>query len=279
MCRIKFGRGNSRNAFTLVELLVVIAIIAMLLAVLIPSLSLARETAKRTICASNLKQLSVASAAYANEHMLLPYNYVSSPKPNSVSTTKGYNNFLLTYPLGTNPTPVWVNHGLLYGLNYIKGQPRVYYCPSQPKNVKYDCETYFRGGAVRPEAERVAELMKLPPDQGMNGTNSKNIRGSYLARNYNPRVPATIVGGTPQITPEYEAAAKKMTFGQHYAFLADRWTYESGGVHNKQNYNVMYSDGSVKAYSDKQRLVHLLGNGTPVGNLRDWSDAWKLLDR
>lgn len=56
------------SAFTLVELLVVISIIAMLLAILIPSLQKARETAKRTICASNLKQLGMGWSLYASDN-------------------------------------------------------------------------------------------------------------------------------------------------------------------------------------------------------------------
>ena len=57
-----------RGAFTLIELLVVTAIIALLLAVLLPSLSRARESAKRTVCASNLRGLMQAVHLYANDN-------------------------------------------------------------------------------------------------------------------------------------------------------------------------------------------------------------------
>ena len=56
------------KAFTLIELLVVIAIIALLLALLFPVLRSAREQGQRAVCLSNLRQLTLAWLAYANEH-------------------------------------------------------------------------------------------------------------------------------------------------------------------------------------------------------------------
>lgn len=56
------------KAFTLIELLVVIAVIAVLLAVMVPATRAARERAQRAICLSNLRQLTTAWIAYADQH-------------------------------------------------------------------------------------------------------------------------------------------------------------------------------------------------------------------
>ena len=56
------------RAFTLVELLVVIAIIALLAALLLPSLKQAREKARRVVCASNERQLNISMMLYADSN-------------------------------------------------------------------------------------------------------------------------------------------------------------------------------------------------------------------
>ena len=76
-----------RSAFTLVELLVVIAVIAILIAILIPSVNAAREYARRNLCLTQQRSLAIAVVTYAKEYDGLP----------------GYLN-----QLGTTPVHSWV---------------------------------------------------------------------------------------------------------------------------------------------------------------------------
>ena len=61
------SKNHSTKAFTLIELLVVIAIISILLSIILPSLNRAKETARRVVCLSNLKQLTLIWHLYATD--------------------------------------------------------------------------------------------------------------------------------------------------------------------------------------------------------------------
>ncbi|MFA5293336.1 MAG: prepilin-type N-terminal cleavage/methylation domain-containing protein [Phycisphaerae bacterium] len=106
-----------KKAFTLVELLVVISIIALLLAVLMPSLSKARKQGQRTVCLTRLKTLQLSNNVYANENdglyvpllttssatgpvsqnQVNPYTWVANLEFRKITGVKGKENSSVTY--------------------------------------------------------------------------------------------------------------------------------------------------------------------------------------
>jgi len=90
------GSGVShRQAFTLVELLVVIAIIALLMALLVPAVGGARESARQITCFNNLKQLGLAAQSYHAANNILPAGIEDVDQTTSGEANWGWSTRLL----------------------------------------------------------------------------------------------------------------------------------------------------------------------------------------
>lgn len=111
-------RRRETEGFTLIELLVVIAIIALLLAILLPAMRKMRETAKETVCKSNLRNVGLAVIMYVENN------------DGKLADPRNANRFLWFDSQGRLRTPddndaYW---GIVY-INYIQ-ETKIFNCPS-----------------------------------------------------------------------------------------------------------------------------------------------------
>jgi prepilin-type N-terminal cleavage/methylation domain-containing protein len=116
-----------RNGFTLIELLVVIAVIATLIGLLLPAVQKARESASRTKCQNNLKQIALAANLYESAHRRQPPSRLEGE-----SQTWAW--IILPYLEQENLYRKWDVNTPIYGLKdpgILKATLPTYYCPSR----------------------------------------------------------------------------------------------------------------------------------------------------
>ena len=137
-------QGRSGPGFTLIELLVVIGIIALLLSILMPSLSKARSMACRLKCAHNLKQINLAVNMYLNGNED-------------------------TYPCAQDPLPagywLWMGRGWRSYLepylstNVNKENPSVLFCPGDPADKdEYEATSYAYSMAFYHSPQQIDDM-------------------------------------------------------------------------------------------------------------------------
>ena len=145
-------KSHSSLAFTLIELLVVIAIIAILAAILLPTLIKAKSAARTTACFNNERQLQLAWQMYVHEN--------GDCLPPNISRPQGLNqvNVAGAWVLG-NPQldtdTLNIQNGVLYP--YV-GSPGVYHCPADTSTVRghpellrtrtYSIQTYLNDDVI-----------------------------------------------------------------------------------------------------------------------------------
>lgn len=254
---------HRKAAFTLVELLVVIGIIALLISILLPSLSRARAAAYTVACSSNMRQIGQAMMMYASDHSgYLPYGYLRGIHNGSL-----HNDYQITWDdllssyLGKD-YPDWSNNpwGMGWAGYRLPSRMEVLICPADliPQNPNWPEEQgYFKRSYSVPVADCDGT------GAGSDGTDlSWTMFATYQVDSSRPWPPTNSKFRSFKLVEARDAAGTLL--------LVER--------HTDQNFQGnINASGVVTQYTMQQYCLGNGGNEVPIGPNGAHSGKWNYL--
>jgi len=178
-------RGRSR-AFTLIDVLVSIGVIAVLIGIILPSYGKAREAAHRIVCGSNLRQLGIGVASYAQDNRdIIPHSVFLSPYGDRSATPQVQDMVVIrtdSKAFRKRPWGQWDGIGMLFNGDYTPAA-KIYYCPSHSGDHPY--ERYAQQWLNADDGEIVSNYQYR----------GKGPNGSFKLDQINPQTAALVTDG------------------------------------------------------------------------------------
>lgn len=231
---------NVRQGFTLVELLVVISIIALLLAILLPSLNKTRELARFTVCKSNMKQVGLSLLLYSsdNEGRIVPGDIWRGECIQAFNRPRCLGHLLEG---GYIPLPTSKKH--------------VFYCPS--------CRTDYYNTALGAEND---------PGPFTFERRWGGAQGIWISYEFRDSIDGgAVLRGTYYGLYMDSGGFKGATvyeIGRH-AIFADQFGGATYLQHNLK-YNILMGDGSIQILDDRRSSSNSSGNDPKEIGLTSW---------
>jgi prepilin-type N-terminal cleavage/methylation domain-containing protein/prepilin-type processing-associated H-X9-DG protein len=221
-------RQPVRRAFTLIELLVVIAIIALLMALLLPAIQKVREASNRMLCASNLKQLGIATHNFHGDYNRFPTSIRTSGL--TTSPRHAWTTFLLPYIEEQNLEKQY-DYNLTWG--HINNRPvvssriKILQCPSVDNPERLDAVPEVSPWVGIAAVTDYAALQTVDPRLVTLGLVDRAGNG-VLLRNTKPRF-ADITDGTSNTIVLAESAGRPTLYRKRVPIGAPPTVRTNGG--------------------------------------------------
>ncbi len=264
---------HKRSGFTLIELLVVIAIIAILMAILMPSLNIAREQARGVACMSNQKTMGLAYVMYADD--------------NDSSMCGGMARYA-----PTNGVPPWVMPPLDY-----QGDGSHIQTDNASVTLKQR-QNGLREGVLFPYIKDIGAY-HCPGDNRIKQGTSRGRGSEFLVyRSYSlPDYLKAVSRSDPKKLTDFTSPAMKMLFVEEIydgIYNVDGWSYiprenklwDPLGIFHSNSCTFSFMDGHAdrKKWTDKRTAIYFrsrslaasmgFGKGTPFNPVNE--DLWWL---
>jgi prepilin-type N-terminal cleavage/methylation domain-containing protein len=239
-------RPRHNRAFTLVELLVVIAIIGVLVALLLPAVQSARESARRTQCANNLKQLGLGAQNFHDIRKFFPPSRVSQMPTGSptnvdfvtwavvllpyIEQNNYYTQWDLTQPYQAHPAKV------------TRNAVATYFCPSRRRPQQAFSKENADGGQSGGLSDFAACGGRGPNDGvNVNGVVNANARGAMICARWELDTKKWRLSswqGLVRIASISDGTSNTLLFGDKHIRRDTKWgTREDRTVYSAQNAN------------------------------------------
>lgn len=146
--------ARKRRGFTLVEVLLVIAIVGTLIALLLPAIQAARETARRSSCCNNLRQIAVALQSFHAAKQVFPEGYASQVDANGNDLGPGWGWAIRIFPY-TEERPLVGALTLSQPISSAANSARttqvpLFICPSDPVETTWTAYSLQNGAPGAP---------------------------------------------------------------------------------------------------------------------------------
>ncbi len=267
--RFQAAQASPRRGFTLIELLVVIAIIAILIALLLPAVQQARESARRTQCKNNLKQIGLAVHNFESTYSYLPHSGQCDSTGGAGTTymTQSTATLLLPYIEQANVYNQ-MDHTLTFANMATAGYTTTNINPNALGRIYNDAGHAATLAAARSQIPAFI-CPSTPIDPGVRAPDGFGV-WDYMFIAVTDMEDGSVAGGTDPIGTRPTSSARRLVMTQQ-GFLSCDKNRKFGSITDGTSNTILCIEDCGRAHPSAGRVGSLSSRPSPNGEGPAWS--------